>query len=262
MTTAEATSTEVETPVPAPTFKFHDTATLPDGEVVIVRLPNQFQHEDISLKAAAAQARRMRQLRDPEADAYVVLEADMDDLQRAGEREPLIDELVGRDWWKDHFEAIKDVQERDEFKTIDEDMTRLEALSAKPEEERPAEEFGELERHVAAYNEAVKAARDERSAPRRRAFEDKDITDLIADVREGRIAAEGKNAYNRAFTTHEIALGTFRTEKHGDDKLHPTTRYFASVEDVEAADPEVLSVLTAAFGALEQQFNRGTVGNG
>lgn len=261
MTTAEqdTPTTEAPTPIAAstPTFRFNDTVTLPNGDTVMARLPNQFQQEDVSLKAAAAQARRMRQMRDPEADAYVVLESDMDDLSRSNDREAVIEELVDKDWWKDHLEAIKDVQETEEFKTIEEDMRRLEALTNRPEDQRPEEEYAELERHVTRYNEAVEAARDKRSEPRRRALDDRDLTDLIADVRESRIAAEGKRAYDRAFTLHEIATGTYYV---ADDK--PTTRYFASVEDVECADPEVLHVLQSAFSALERQFNRGAVGNG
>jgi hypothetical protein len=235
--------------------------TLPDGEVVLIRLPNQFQHEDVSLKASAAQARRMRQLRDPEADAYVVLEADMEELERAADREVLIDELVGRDWWKDHLAAVKDVQERDEFKTIDEDMERLTLLNAKDDADRPAEEYAELERHIERYNDAVQEAREAREKPRREAHAGRDLADLISDVREQRITAEGKQAFNRAFTTYEMALGTYHVEEHADGKMHPKGRYFASVDAVEAAEPETLHVLSSAYSALEQQFNRGAVGN-
>jgi hypothetical protein len=261
MAIAEQDNTEVATPVPQVTFKFHDTATLPDGTVLIVRLPNQFQHEDITLKASAAQARRMRQLRDPESDAYVVLEADIEDLERDRDPEPLVDELTARDWWRDHLEAVKDVREQEEFASIDEDIARAEELARKPEAERPADESAELERHIAAYNEAVEKARDLRAKPRRDAFANTDFADLISQIRDSRITAEGKSQFNRTFTMWEITLGTYIAQGHEDGKWHPTERYFGDVEAVASADPEALHILANAYTNLERQFNRGAVGN-
>lgn len=264
MTTAEQDTPidveQIEQAVEAatPVFKFQDLTTLPDGRLVMVRLPNQFQHEDVSLKASAAQARRMRQLRDPESDSYIVLESDLDDLVRGEDRGGLVEELVGGEWWKDHLEAIKDVQEREEFATIEEDMGRLDALIDRPDDQRPEEEFEELRRHVERYNDAVEAAREQRTEPRRRALDDRDTADLISEVREKRIAAEGRRARERAFTLHELAVGTYAVN---DDK-QPTHLYFQSVDAVESADPETLHILTSAFATLEAQFNRGAVGNG
>lgn len=259
MSTAEQDTPAVDT---APTFKFNDIIALPTGETVMVRLPNQFQHDDITTKARAAQARRMRQLRDPQTDAFVVLDADMDDLARSADKAALVEEIIGREWWKDHLEAIKDVQEKDEFSAIEEDMRRLEDLLRKPDDQRDADEVGELERHTQAYNDAVEAAREERQRPRREANAERSTDDLVADIRESRITAQGRAAFNRAFSTWEIAVGTYHVEEQGDGKQHPTSRYFADVEAVEIADPEIISALTDAYASLESQFNRGAVGNG
>ena len=139
------------------------------------RLPNQFQHRHIREKALAAKARRARQLRDPESDAHAVMEDELDEIARLGDagRKQLIDDLIGRDWWRDFLEAAKDVKEiendRDEqvYATIDEDQQRFKELDAKPEDERPKDEYDELERHLAAYNDAVDKRRAELEKPRR-----------------------------------------------------------------------------------------------
>jgi hypothetical protein len=52
------------------------------------RLPNQLQHEDIRERALAAKARRIRQMRDPEADAHEILELDMAELETSLQRGP------------------------------------------------------------------------------------------------------------------------------------------------------------------------------
>lgn len=259
----QAEQSEPEAPAPKkPTMRFAEVVELPTGESVYARLPNQFQHDDISIKARAAQARRMRQLRDPETDSFVVLDADMDDLLREGDKDSLVEEIIGRDWWRDHLEAIKDVQEGEPFSDIEDDMARLEEMLRKPEDERDDDEVGELERHVEAYNTAVEVARDERQRPRREALSARTIDDLVVDIREGRIAAQGKSAFNRTFSMWEMMLGTFHLTEHGDGKPHPTNRYFEDVSDVENGDPEVLSALATAFATLEGQFSRGAVGNG
>jgi hypothetical protein len=70
------------------------------------RLPNQLQHEDIRERALAAKARRIRQLRDPECDAYQILESDMSELLRIGDEGLIVDELANKDWWKRQIDAM------------------------------------------------------------------------------------------------------------------------------------------------------------
>jgi hypothetical protein len=222
-----------------------------------IRLPNQFQHGDISTKARAAKARRMRQLRDPETDAFLVLDDEMDELRRANDRTALIDEIVGKDWYTDHKAAVADVQEQEEYAHADEDEARLFALRDLNPDQRDADEYGALERHLAAYSDAVTAAREERQGPRRRALEDVDLDDLIQTVREDRIAAEGRITFDQHFSMWEWFVGTFHVEQ--DDT--PGERYFNSIEEVQSAPAEVLEVLRRAFTDLESAFGRGLTGN-
>lgn len=249
---------EVATPVEEsrPKPRSNMVVDLTDGRAFI-RLPNQFQHADVRLKALAAKARRMRQLRDPEADAYVILEAEMDDLVRAGDTEPLIDEIVRKDWWKDHMDGAADVKEREEFAHIEEDQQRHVEMLALADDKRDAEEFAELERHLLAYNTAVEQARDERQKPRRNALADQDITDLVSIVREDRISAEGNAVFNLNFTKYEVFTCTHCV----DDNGKPTKRYFDHIEQAEEADPDDLRALTEGFQELEATFSGGLMGN-
>lgn len=254
VTEPEEVATPVEESRPKP--RSSTIVDLTDGRAFI-RLPNQFQHADVRLKALAAKARRMRQLRDPEADAYVILEAEMDDLVRGGDTAPLIDEIVRKDWWKDHMDAVADVKEREEFAHIEEDQERHVEMLALPEDKRDGEEFAELERHLLAYNKAVEEGREARQKPRRDALADQDITDLVSIVREDRISAEGNAVFNLNFTKFEVFTCTHCVTDDGK----PTKRYFDTIEEAESADPDDLRALTEGFQELEASFNSGLMGN-
>lgn len=263
---------EVETPVEAPpepdatttveqTFRYYAVVEVPEQDFrAFIRLPNQFQHADIRQKAMAAKARRVRQLRDPEADASVILEGELDELFRANDKAPIIDELLSKDWWKDHLESIKDAREDEAFGHIDDDERRLAELEAKPAEERPAEEYEELERHVAKFHDLVETKRNERQKPRRDAFEAMDLSDLIDLLREHRIGIESNNVFNLNFSMWEWLSGTYHVVEE-DGKAKPGERYFASVEEVANADPATLARLGEAYRDLESSFQRGLVGN-
>src|SRR4051812_46998613 len=125
------------------------------------RLPNQLQHQDIRERALAAKARRIRQLRDPESDAYAVLESDMDELGRVANPDDLVVELANKDWWKRQLEAMADVEPQDASKPAERARDRLNELRAADSDDRPKDEYEELDRHLARFNELVEARRAE-----------------------------------------------------------------------------------------------------
>jgi hypothetical protein len=220
------------------------------------RLPNQFQHSDIRTKAMAAKARRIRLLRDPESDPALILEAEMDELARTGDREALVDELLNRDWWKDHIAAMRDVEAEERFAHIQQDRERLEQLDAMSPERRDNNEREELLRHIGAYNELVERRRKEAQAPRRSALDGLDMHELVAQAREDRIAAEGSAAFMETYSKWEWYACTFKTSNG-----RPTERVFATIEALELADGEVLEAVGALFSNLEAAFQRGPTGN-
>jgi hypothetical protein len=223
------------------------------------RLPNQLQHQEIRERALAAKARRTRQLRDPQSDAYTVLEEEMDQLARVGDvgRQQLIDELVAKEWWRDYLDAGREVTEREDddgskpFEHIQADQDRFQKLEAMPEADRPKDEHQELERHLSAFNEAVDEAVKRRQQPRRDALADKDINALVDMVRDDRIANEAQAAFMSTFSQHEWLTGTL-TRPGGE-------RVFASIDQLAGAAPEVIDALNDVFGDLERNEREGVV---
>lgn len=212
-----------------------------------VRLPNQFQHSDIRQKAMAARARRMRQLRDPETDSYAILEAELEELHRVGDRLTLVEELVRKDWWKRHLEAARDVEEREEFEHVAQDRERLAEIERMDPDDRPQEEDEELRRHLAAFGEAVEARRNELEEPLREALNERDMNELVDLVREDRIAADAQAAFMETYSKWQMFAGTLRPSS----EHRPKVRVFDDITELESAEPEVVEALRMQFANLE-----------
>jgi hypothetical protein len=220
------------------------------------RLPNQFQHREIRLKALAAKASRARQLRDQGTDSYEVLEGELDELLRAGElvRDAVIDELLSKNWWKEYLEAMKDVRADETlgdgegalYEHIEQDQQRLSALSLMDEAERPADEFSELQSHVIAYHTAVAARHLERVKPERDALADRPMPELIDLLRTDRIAAAANEEFAHVYNSWQWLAGTLTQPGPAG------TRVFASIEALSDVAPEVIEALQEAFDDLEK----------
>lgn len=229
------------------------------------RLPNQFQHSDIRQRALAAKARRLRQLKDPEADSFQILEVEMETLQHEGDKQALVDELVNVEWYKDHLEALRELEEPEggkddgepsEWATVDADRERLKQILAMDPDGRPDEERQEIERHLAKYDEAVEERRKAIQKPRREALERLEMPELVDLVRKQRIDAEANAAFMEAYSKWEWFSGTTKPT------LSKTReKAFASIEDLEQADVEVITALREAFNELESSLQRGATGN-
>lgn len=218
------------------------------------RLPNQLQHQDIRERAMAAKARRLRQLRDPESDAHVVLEADLAEI--CHDRAAMIDELVSQDWWKRHLEAMSDLEQQEDYKFIERDRARLAELKELEPDARPADEYAELERHFTAYGDALEKRRDELEKPVREATESLEDGEMLEQVREVRINYEAGQAFMDDYSKWEWFSGTYRT-------ADPITRRrrFESLEELADAAPEIVDALRRTFGDLEAALRRGPQGN-
>jgi hypothetical protein len=272
-TTTEDPTTTTEASVdkvaPGNLWKREADLELPDGRQALIRLPNQFQHADIRQAALAAKARRMRQLRDPHSDAYVVLEDDMDALARGRNADILIDELLGREWWKDQLAAMGDVGEEEAYEHIERDKERWEELNEADPLTREKDEWEELSRHVAEYHRKVQERVDEIRQPRRDALAALDINALVDLVREERITQEGNATFNLHFSlwqvysgSHELAGIETRTVKGRPVELpQPGKPIFNGIEDARTADPNVLDALVNAFAELEASYNEALQGN-
>lgn len=217
------------------------------------RVPNQFQHQSIREKALAAKARKLRQLRDSESDARTILDADVEELIHIDARDSMIEELASKDFFKDYMDAVKEVQEEEEFKTIEEDRERFRALEATPEDQRPAEEYAELEKHMDAYAKKTQEVFQENQKPLRDSLGEKATEDLGELLREQRVEKEAQQAFNAAYTQWEQYIGTLKCTP--DDKL-PSERYFPDINQMFAAAPEVIEALEQVFQDLEAEAQR------
>lgn len=226
-------------------------------------VPNQIEHERCQEKAAAAKARRMRLLRDANSDAYEVLEAELSDLERAGDRikEDLVAELTARDTNVEYREALRDIVDLEEgedaegetlrpFEHVYDDQRRFNALTKMPEDERDADEFASLERHLRRFIDLVKDRHAERMEPLLAAMRERPVNELVELIRQDRIKAASEDAFMRTYSRNEWALCTLR---------HPGgERLFADVAALEkpgAIAPEVYTALDEAYLELERAQN-------
>lgn len=227
------------------------------------RLPNQVQHEDIHTKAMAAKARHIRLLRDETTDEAIVLDAELDDLRAAGDamKEPVVEEILQKSFWKAYVEATHDVNdtENDEgekvYEHIDEDQRRFADLHAMTEEERAGEqaEYEELVTHLAEYNKAIADRHAEIREPERQALMDQDFESLLTMLRGDRVARAAEKVMMNVYSRWEWLVCTL-------DKPRGEQR-FADMKALSAAAPEVLDTLEDTFNDLEQSRNAGAAGN-
>jgi hypothetical protein len=217
------------------------------------RLPNQHQHGSIREKAMAAKARKIRQLRDPDTDGYLVLESELDEA--AGQPEKLINELVNKDFFRDRIEAMRDLTEQDEqFATIRADQERFAALMDTAEDQRNADEFGELEKHVGEFTRLLEERVAERQGPLRESLASKTPDELRNLVRADRVNREASMEFQRVYSLWEQFVCTLRPAESGT----PSARVFNEVTDLQAAAPEVIDALDDIFTELESSLAGGS----
>lgn len=231
------------------------------------RLPNQFEHQEIRDEALAAKARRIRQFRDPDSNSSTILDGELYEVERVNDVESVVDELVGKNWWNQHLEAMKDVRDEEgeeegtkRFEHIDRDQARYRELASLPEEEQEKhkDEIADLARHIKEYGDKVDARRRELEAPERETLTAKPIGELITMLREDRIQAEANQVFMQTYNAHEWWNGTFKTTDNG----RPTERMWPNFEAMKHADPEVVEALNRTFTDLERSIQAGPEGNG
>jgi hypothetical protein len=242
----------------------------PDHFHAWCRIGNQFQMRDITEKATAAKARRVRLLKDPESDARIILESDLDQLRDPALKGVLIDEIVDRDFQEIYVEAVKEVDDQDanipelededdpdappvkKWATIDQDREEYQRLSALPEDER-GEEFAEIEQRVADYSREIDEARERIMRQKREPLESREIDDLIDIVRRDRIDTQAAEAYLHAFNTWHWFACTYKPVEKG----RPTERVFKDYNQMRfEADREVIEALQTTFNDLESRLAR------
>lgn len=220
-----------------------------------IHTPNQFQHNSIREKSLAAKARKLRALRDLDSDSRTILDGELEQLRYDNATELLIEEIVQRDGVKTYWQAMREVQEEEEFQHYEEDRDRYNALHAKPPEERDEEEYTKLAEHIREYTERVREVMDEINRPLRESLEGKSIEELIELVTEDRIQSEASAEFDDTYSLWEWYIGCMKLWRR-ESPGHPNDRIFTNVENLKQAPPEVISALAEAFTELDAEAGR------
>lgn len=232
------------------------------------RLPNKVQHKDIRDKGLAAKARRIRALKDPESDAYLVMESELSEFT-SDRFEEVIDELVTREWAKDYTDAIAEVAEDEAYEHIDQDRERFdrfyqEGEGGKPEEEQ-SDEFRELFRHIQGYLDRVKAALAQHQEPRREAIRKIGFEQALANLRDERVERVGDQTFIHVYNEWMWYIGTLRPVEKGA----PFLRVWDALGNADenkpgtmwGSAPEVIDAIEATFTELDREMQRAFQGN-
>lgn len=222
-----------------------------------ISLPNRIQQEDITAKARAAAARRKRALRDagahgrPAADAYVTLEAELDELL-AGDRTPILEQLSNRKARERAGETLAEIREEERFEHYDQDAEEYRRQKALPEEDRDAEEFKRLDEEMTAFGDALDRRIEELRQADIAGMANLDDAALRIRLREARIEADANDAWNKEYFLWLGYVSTKVPLRSGASK-----RYFESFEAFKSAAPEAIEVVDEAIHELESRFVRG-----
>lgn len=226
------------------------------------RLPNKFQHKDIRDKALAAKSRKARGMRDPKSDLHDVLEGELDELRAAAD-DILVDEILSQDWAQDYLEAVRDIEEKDEYEGIEQDRERFAELAKEfgdMDEDEWSDEFAELKRHVAEYVDEISKQVDENRKPKREALLAKGKDGLVEMLRGQHIELAADREFTHVYAEWTWFVGTLKVQPDPTFK-RPHARYFETRQDMEAESPEVIDLLKETYEALELALQRGSRGN-
>lgn len=223
-----------------------------------VRLPNPYQHRDIHEKASAAKARRLRALRDPESDSHLIMESELGELSLSDPSQ-LVEELLSLDFSRDYLEAIKEVDEEERFENFRQDREELERLTRIPEEDRPAEEYEQLTKHVTAYNEAVNERLQAIQAPRRQTLSEMSMEALIDQVRKHRIEEDASEQFLHHYRSWMWFVCTFEISAGVTGR--PEKRIFNSIEEMKSEPEQILEAISNTFTELERAQQEAASGN-
>lgn len=242
-----------------------------------IRLPGPYQVRDINEKAQAAQARRMRRLRDPESDAYVILESELDALRDAangGALSVLVEEILEQDHAEDLMRATRNVRLLEDesweapedqpdakapklYENIQQDFEEYSRQRELPEHER-SEDYSELERTIAAYGTAVNAELESIIAPKRERLQGLPLDQLIDMVRKDRRESNAAEVYLHTYHSWQMYSCTYKPKPDGV----PNVQVFNDFEAMKRDTPKpVIEALRAEFDRLSRLLGSDQAGN-
>lgn len=238
-----------------------------------IRLPNPYQHRDIQEKAAAARARRLRALRDPESDPRVILEDELADIGTEADKEIIVAEILDRDFPEDFSRAMREVSDIDDpdapapeegeavaklYANIEQDREEYQRQRDLAEEERIAD-FETLRATVDAYSRAVEEHLEAIQTPRREHLMGQDVSALVDIIRRERMELQATEAFLHTYNTWQMFVCTFKPKLEGtpNERVWKDMNYMRLMESTE-----VIQTVQQEFRDLENRQARSRAGKG
>lgn len=229
-----------------------------------IRLPNPLQRRDIVDKATAAQARKARELRDPESDGAVILDNEIDLIRASGDTEQLVQEIVERHFQEDLSEATNEVmdQEDDEatddegsevplkYQHVDQDMEELRRQEELPGDKRDSG-FDRLKAHVESYHEAIDERMKAIQERRAEGLRERGLDHLLSIVRSDRASLITTEEYIHTHNVWQWFTCTYKPKTKGT----PNEKVWGDINHMRLdSPPEVIGVLRAKFDDLDRNL--------
>jgi len=228
----------------------------PDHFHCWIRLPNKFQVVQMKEKGQAARARVMRQARDSESDRHAIVENEIAEAIYQGE-EAMVAELMDREAYKHENASMRELVEEEDspWATIEEDQVRWNFLNKldleKREEDAVEDEYQELSRHLAKWNEAVAECFEKLVQPERESLSGRTKEELAELMREIVINEQADQIFMRVYTKWQMVVCVLKPRGEG---VTPKERVFDNMTELEAAAPEVIAAVEVSFRTLELEF--------
>jgi len=220
-----------------------------------VCLPNTFQIRDIVDKARAAKARKVRALRDAgssmreASDSYVVLEDELDRMRDGDGYEHLLTVTGGEAVDRRLPAIIAEVNEDPKWEHHAQDIEEFQRLQRLPDDERPAEEYEQLQREMVEWAAEFEARAEEERVREMTRLRTMPVDDVIELMRKVRIEEIANEAYLHHYYTWAMFIGAREPSADG----FPQQRKFPDVLTLKMAAPEIVTALREKIRTLEER---------
>lgn len=224
-----------------------------DGEIlhVWIRLPNPFQHRKVHEHAAAARARMVMQLKDPESDASMIIEEQISETEDLTD-DDLIEWLLGRHATEAIFAAQVELDHLEETGADGNSYRPWDGMTSHQERyaimlersEVESDEFKKLEAHIMAYAEAIQERANFYLEPKHEAYSAMDREGRIEKIRRALKHARCTDEFINVYNQWQIFYGT-------RDPVKQNKLYFEKFTDLLDAEGGCVELLTEEFAHLD-----------
>jgi hypothetical protein len=239
---------------PTPHLVFSkEIESLVDGEKVkmFIRLPNQWQHRKVQDRAAAARARMVMQLKEPDSDVSAVIQEQLMQIEDLDD-DKIIEWLLSKHAPEAIFRAQMELESLEEvdangktfkpWESIPEHQERYYMMLQRNDTEN--DEFRKTEEFILKYAEALQERANHHLEPKEAVYAALDREGLMEKVRRSLCHSKATDEYINVYNQWQIYYGT--RDFHQRHK-----NYFKSFNDLLDAQTGLIDLLTDEFATLD-----------